>query len=261
MGIVYEAFQESLGRHVAVKVLPRQTLLDPQQLRRFQREAQTAARLHHTNIVPVFGVGEHDGFHYIVMQLIEGAGLDDVLARLRQVGGRLRQPGKRPPTVAVQDPPAQPRSKAHVEVSRLARALAEGRFGQLHGFDAAASDDSDDLDQTRKGLAVAGQRLPPAAAATEEFCLRRRYEGQREPSGRRARLPRIPRRLTNRGSSVRLIGGALPQSASKWPRPCSTPIPIIRCTATSSRPICSWTRRAWPGSPISGWPRRWSTTT
>ena len=72
MGIVYEAFQESLGRHVAVKVLPRQTLLDPQQLRRFQREAQTAARLHHTNIVPVFGVGEHDGFHYIVMQLIDG---------------------------------------------------------------------------------------------------------------------------------------------------------------------------------------------
>ena len=84
MGIVYEAFQESLGRHVAVKVLPRQTLLDPQHLRRFQREAQTAARLHHTNIVPVFGVGEHDGFHYIVMQLIDGAGLDDVLAALRQ---------------------------------------------------------------------------------------------------------------------------------------------------------------------------------
>ena len=77
MGIVYEAYQESLGRHVAVKVLPRQTLLDPQHLRRFQREAQTAARLHHTNIVPVFGVGEHDGFHYIVMQLIEG----DLFAR------------------------------------------------------------------------------------------------------------------------------------------------------------------------------------
>ena len=93
MGIVYEAFQESLGRHVAVKVLPRQALLDPQQLRRFQREAQTAARLHHTNIVPVFGVGEHDGFHYIVMQLIEGAGLDNVLARLRQGGSRQRESG------------------------------------------------------------------------------------------------------------------------------------------------------------------------
>ncbi|OHB65841.1 MAG: hypothetical protein A2V70_16570, partial [Planctomycetes bacterium RBG_13_63_9] len=84
MGIVYEAFQESLDRHVAVKVLPKQSLLDEKQLQRFHREAQTAARLHHTNIVPVFGVGEHQGFHYIVMQLIRGVGLDAVLAALRQ---------------------------------------------------------------------------------------------------------------------------------------------------------------------------------
>jgi serine/threonine protein kinase len=84
MGIVFEAFQESLGRQVAVKVLPRQLLLDPKHLARFHREAQTAARLHHTNIVPVFGVGEQDGFHYIVMQLIRGAGMDAILARLRQ---------------------------------------------------------------------------------------------------------------------------------------------------------------------------------
>ncbi len=84
MGIVYEAFQESLGRRVAVKVLPKQTLLDNENLRRFQREAQTAAKLHHTNIVPVFGVGEHEGFHFIVMQLIRGQGLDAFLAGLRQ---------------------------------------------------------------------------------------------------------------------------------------------------------------------------------
>ena len=58
MGIVYEAVQLSLGRHVALKVLPQHALLDPRHLRRFQREAQAAARLHHTNIVPVFGVGE-----------------------------------------------------------------------------------------------------------------------------------------------------------------------------------------------------------
>src|SRR3972149_8245600 len=80
MGIVYEAFQESLGRHVAVKVLPRQSLLDPKQLQRFEREAQTAARLPHTNIVPLFGVGEQEGFHYLVMQLIRGVSLDAVLA-------------------------------------------------------------------------------------------------------------------------------------------------------------------------------------
>src|SRR5262245_59017197 len=53
MGVVYEAEQESLGRHVALKVLPTQALLDPRLLQRFKREARAAARLHHTNIVPV----------------------------------------------------------------------------------------------------------------------------------------------------------------------------------------------------------------
>src|SRR5262245_20911667 len=63
MGIVYEAEQESLGRRVALKVLPSQSFMDPQQQKRFQREAKAAAKMHHTNIVPVYGVGEHDGLH------------------------------------------------------------------------------------------------------------------------------------------------------------------------------------------------------
>lgn len=84
MGIVYEAEQISLGRHVAVKVLPQQALLDERHLRRFEREAQTAAKLHHTNIVPVFGVGQQEGFNYIVMQFIAGVGLDEVLLALRR---------------------------------------------------------------------------------------------------------------------------------------------------------------------------------
>ena len=57
MGVVYEAEQESLGRRVALKVLSASSLLDPKQVQRFEREAKAAARLHHTNIVPVFGVG------------------------------------------------------------------------------------------------------------------------------------------------------------------------------------------------------------
>src|SRR5262249_41460298 len=56
MGVVYEAQQLSLGRHVAIKVLPAHALLDSRHLGRFQREARSAAKLHHTNIVPVFGV-------------------------------------------------------------------------------------------------------------------------------------------------------------------------------------------------------------
>jgi tetratricopeptide (TPR) repeat protein len=84
MGIVYEAIQESLGRRVALKLLPRHSLLDPKKLERFQREAQAAARLHHSNIVPVFGAGEHEGLHYYVMQFIEGQGLDEVIALWRR---------------------------------------------------------------------------------------------------------------------------------------------------------------------------------
>jgi hypothetical protein len=68
MGVVYEAQQLSLGRHVAIKVLPAHALLDPQHLGRFQREARSAAKPHHTNIVPVFGVGEQDGLHYYVIR-------------------------------------------------------------------------------------------------------------------------------------------------------------------------------------------------
>jgi serine/threonine protein kinase/WD40 repeat protein len=83
MGIVYEAVQESLGRHVALKVLPFHSLISPTHRERFEREARAAARLHHSNIVPVFGIGEEEGLHYYVMQFIQGQGLDAVLKEVR----------------------------------------------------------------------------------------------------------------------------------------------------------------------------------
>ena len=82
MGIVYEAEQRSLNRRVAVKVLPQSSLPGTHRLERFEREARTAAKLHHTNIVPVFGVGTEGDIHFIVMQLIAGVGLDEVAVRL-----------------------------------------------------------------------------------------------------------------------------------------------------------------------------------
>ena len=85
MGIVYEAEQESLGRHVALKVLPPEARLHPNYLERFRREAKAAAKLHHTNIVPVFGVGEQDGLYFYAMQFIRGEGLDRVLHDLRRM--------------------------------------------------------------------------------------------------------------------------------------------------------------------------------
>ena len=92
MGIVYEAEQVSLGRHVALKVLPFKALADAKHRRRFEREARAAAKLHHTNIVPVFGVGEHDGLPYYVMQFIQGLGLNDVLEELKKQSGMSSQP-------------------------------------------------------------------------------------------------------------------------------------------------------------------------
>lgn len=83
MGVVYEAVQESLGRHVAIKVLPWQNVSDKRQVKRFQREARISAALHHTNIVPVYGVGEVDGVHFLAMQFIRGQSLDSVLVELR----------------------------------------------------------------------------------------------------------------------------------------------------------------------------------
>ena len=84
MGIVYEALQESLDRKVALKLLPQHMLTNSDHVRRLQREARTAAALHHSNIVPVFGVGEEQGYHYIVMQLIDGVSLDHVIRVLRE---------------------------------------------------------------------------------------------------------------------------------------------------------------------------------
>ena len=85
MGIVYEAEQLSLSRHVALKVLPKQALLSSNTKRRFDREARAAAKLHHSNIVPVFGVGECEGLHFYAMQFIHGLGLDEVLIELRRL--------------------------------------------------------------------------------------------------------------------------------------------------------------------------------
>jgi serine/threonine-protein kinase len=85
MGVVYEAEQESLGRRVALKILATEVASNPKHVERFQREARAAARLHHTNIVPVFAVGEEGGTHYYVMQYIQGGPLDEVLPELRRL--------------------------------------------------------------------------------------------------------------------------------------------------------------------------------
>src|SRR5262249_47703342 len=125
MGIVYEAEQVSLGRRVALKVLPKQLLADDRTKHRFEREAKAAAKLHHTNIVPVFGVGEHDGLPYYVMQFIHGAGLDVVIKELARMepGGKLRA-GSYP--------------TSHRDASAIAQSLATGVFQSTAADDSRA---------------------------------------------------------------------------------------------------------------------------
>src|SRR5205807_232459 len=93
MGVVYEARQVSLNRKVALKVLSGGLGLTGKAVQRFRREAEAAARLHHTNIVPVYANGEEDGTHFYAMELINGPSLDHVIKQLRR-----QTAGPSPPT-------------------------------------------------------------------------------------------------------------------------------------------------------------------
>jgi serine/threonine protein kinase len=87
MGIVYEAEQLSLGRHVALKILPLAAALNPRQLKRFKHEAEAAAGLQHPQIVPIYAIGCESGIHFYAMQHIDGQSLARFIADLRcQVG-------------------------------------------------------------------------------------------------------------------------------------------------------------------------------
>ncbi len=117
MGVVYEAEQISLGRRVALKLLPRHVAGDPRILERFRREARAAARLHHTNIVPVFEVGREGEICYYAMQFIQGQSLDLVYDEIRRLRGRPRDLG------------AARSAAARISLARF-RAGAENAIGQ-----------------------------------------------------------------------------------------------------------------------------------
>jgi len=85
MGIVYEAEQISLGRRVALKVLPFTAVLDPLQLQRFETEAMAAASLEHDHIVPVFQVGCDRAVHFYAMRLIDGRDVSELIGQLRKL--------------------------------------------------------------------------------------------------------------------------------------------------------------------------------
>jgi Tol biopolymer transport system component len=86
MGEVYRARDTSLGREVAIKVLPQSVSSDPERLRRFEQEARSAGLLNHPNILSIYGFGSHDGAPYVVSELLEGSTLRD------RIGGTALSP-------------------------------------------------------------------------------------------------------------------------------------------------------------------------
>ena len=238
MGIVYEAEQVSLGRHVALKVLPKSMLLDAQAKRRFEREARAAARLHHTNIVPVFGVGEQDGLPYYVMQFIQGLGLDEVLEELKNLQSGSARAGS---TLTMGQPR---RSRPEISAAQVARSLLTGEFHRTN--------DNDDLDAT----AVPEDTVRPHDPAAD---------APRSAGGvgfaSRCHPPRSCCRdgagtVASRRAGSRRTGRAWRASASRWRTPWNTPTSKGCSTGTSSPRTCSWTRRGRSGWRTSGWPRR-----
>jgi WD40 repeat protein/serine/threonine protein kinase/tetratricopeptide (TPR) repeat protein len=165
MGVVYEAEQESLGRRVALKVLSASSLLDPKQVRRFEREAKSAARLHHTNIVPVFGVGRQDFHHYFVMQFIAGLGLDAVLEDLR----RLRFGKSQAVSVAAAG------GAGGISAAEVARSLITGRFvDEVSAGNGSATEPFDDPSRAAPSGLVNGPAADPSSVV---------LPGSSEPSG------------------------------------------------------------------------------
>jgi serine/threonine protein kinase len=126
MGIVYEAIQRSLHRRVALKVLGSHVAGSPKQLKRFQREAEAAARLHHSHIVPVFGIGESDGQHYFAMQFIKGVPLSDAIRSIESSvsGGQFRSGA----STATREAHPQPPDEPHFTAGHAAAALITGQF-------------------------------------------------------------------------------------------------------------------------------------
>ncbi len=221
MGVVYEAEQEALGRRVAIKVLPASILANPSARERFRREAQAAARLHHTNIVPVFGVGECDGQCFYVMQLITGRGLDQVI---REMGGDARsrplppsppprsgEGGARQPLPPAPSPKRRGGSKATPPPSPPPR-IGEGGA-------------------SRERSGISGSLLPRSPSPL-------RGGGRGEGWFRLPPFPEAEREEQGSGAA------RWPSSAPVWPTPSHVRMRKVSSTETSSRRTCFSTSAA-----------------
>jgi serine/threonine protein kinase/WD40 repeat protein/Tfp pilus assembly protein PilF len=204
MGVVYQAIQESLGRHVALKVLPYNALMSPSQLERFRREARAAGRLHHTNIVPVFGVGEHEGFHYYAMQFIQGHGLDEVIDELLKLQSAQR-PGER----------RVPQAPGELSAADMARSLLTGGLPS-NGVQATGDQPARVQLEIAHAVTLAAAPKPPMPAPASPAVARTNPDVGRiaNPSYDK---PTAPSPVTRRARDVGRIGNPSYEEAAPAP--------------------------------------------
>lgn len=155
MGAVYEAEQISLKRRVALKILHAPMTAKTAGVLRFVREAQAAARLHHTNIVSVFGQGQTNGFRYYAMEMIHGTGLDQIIREMRRL--RAQEEARRLrglPSSATSAPvPRLPETTGWSEFDVRRRLVRLDRIDRRQRFDLAArlvADVADALDYAHR---------------------------------------------------------------------------------------------------------------
>ena len=252
---------------VALKVLlPRYLAGDGTASERFRREAKAAARLHHTNIVPVFEVGREGEVAYYAMQFIHGQGLDQIVEELR----RLREPGRQanghvptkseerngavtlvgPPVGGNHEPErACPRPDDGDAPDRQARGRRDRAVSKIGAGDAASGPGGDRTIST-----------PPRASGPRLEAPR--LDGSRRPRPGPGPSPSavLPGgKHVSEVDNIRAIAGrtsgASPRSADRRRRGWPTPTPGGSSTVTSSRRTCCWTPRGSSGSPTSAWPR------
>ena len=272
-----------------LKVLPRQMSSDRMILERFRRESRAAARLHHTNIVPVYEVGQDGDIRFYAMQFIQGQGLDKVISELR----RLRDLSGSEPKIkeAALRQSVRPRPEhsdqglvgAGIcqggEVSPVLQSILIGRFDPDGRFAARA-------EASEAMLARAVRRVPtthpgtgvtrrtdeadPVLARTEEaesvtvrlpisplhpHPTAPGLSSTASPSSTSAILPG-PTQLSSAESGRRQIFRSLAaRSAGRSPGASRSRMRAASYTGTSSRRTCSWTPKGWCGSRISAWPR------
>ena len=155
MGVVYEAEQQSLGRRVAIKILPASAQFDERRTERFATEAKASAMLHHTNIVPVFGIGREDGLSFIVMQYIHGQPLSAVLRDVARVRDLSSKPLAKPDESTYSnrqivhsmfgDPIRSQSSAKNVDSKSIELDTTEARTASLSAADALSGSDSGSL--------------------------------------------------------------------------------------------------------------------